>query len=437
MKNGPSRTQAGTNGAVVSHGRYPRRMARVRRLNGGAERPIVITGGAGFIGTNLAHRLLSAKKRVLLFDNLSRRGVERNLAWLRAEHGDLVCHEPGDVRDLPALRQAVKNASQVFHFAAQVAVTTSLEHPIEDFEVNARGTLNLLEALRSLENPPPLLFTSTNKVYGDLRDVKLRMNQGRYEPEQNADRRHGFSELRPLHFHSPYGCSKGAACQYVSDYTRTFGLPTVVFRMSCIYGPHQFGTEDQGWVAHFLIRALDHSPITIYGNGRQVRDVLFVEDLVNALLLAQRHMDSLAGQVFNIGGGPANATSLLELMELIGELHGRHPEVRFADWRPADQPYYVSDTRKFTAATGWSPKVGVRAGVERLYHWLRESHEMPTPRVATRAVGARRNGELGRVSATSIRPKTVPGAKLALLNGSRRKRRAAAKRAQPSLAKAA
>jgi len=356
---------------------WPAPSLRVKPAKG----PVLITGGAGFIGTNLAHRLLSAGQPVLLFDNLSRPGVERNLRWLSQTHGELLQIEVAGVEDMRALRRSVQGASQVFHFAAQVAVTTSLINPIYDFEVNARGTLNLLEAIRALENPPPLIFTSTNKVYGDLKDVALRVNMGRYEPEDAALRENGFSEARPLNFHSPYGCSKGAACQYVLDYARTFHLPAAVFRMSCIYGLHQFGNEDQGWVAHFLIRALQDLPITIYGDGRQVRDVLFVEDLVNAFLLATKNIGAISGQAFNIGGGAANTLSLLELLELIGKLQGRTPKVVFDGWRPADQQYYVSDTRKFSAATGWAAQVGVREGVSRLYQWLLESRERATPPV--------------------------------------------------------
>jgi CDP-paratose 2-epimerase len=333
---------------------------------------VLITGGAGFIGTNLAHRLLASRTPVLLYDNLSRPGVEQNLAWLRATHGNLVQFEHGDVLNSEALRRAVRRASQAFHFAAQVAVTTSLDHPGRDFDINARGTLNLLEALRSSPNRPPLIYTSTNKVYGAMSDVKLRVRQGRYEPEDASIRENGFSEARGLHFHSPYGCSKGAAEQYVLDYSRTFGLHTAVFRMSCIYGLHQFGNEDQGWVAHFLIRALQNQPIAIYGDGRQVRDILFVDDLVDAFLLAQKNIQNLSGEAFNIGGGPANTTSLLELLELIAELRGQSPETHFDAWRTADQQYYVSDPRKFSSATGWSPKVGVREGITRLYEWLKE-----------------------------------------------------------------
>jgi CDP-paratose 2-epimerase len=270
------------------------------------------------------------------------------------------------------LRRCVERAGEVFHFAAQVAVTTSLIDPLHDFEVNARGTVNLLEALQGCVDPPPLVFTSTNKVYGGLDDVALRRNGKRYEPDAEALRRSGISEARPLDFHSPYGCSKGAADQYVVDFARTFGIPAVVFRMSCIYGPHQFGNEDQGWVAHFLIRALQGEPITLYGDGSQVRDILYVEDLVNAFLLAQERMGDISGQAFNMGGGPANTISLLELIDTIGRLHGSAPAVDFDEWRPGDQRYYVSDYGKFEGATGWRPRVGAHEGVERLYGWLRE-----------------------------------------------------------------
>ncbi len=339
-------------------------------LSNQAARPVLITGGCGFIGTNLAHRLLAGGQSVLLYDNLSRPGVERNLKWLRRMHGEDVYIEAADVRDLYALRSAVDRAAQVFHFAAQVAVTTSLTNALHDFEVNARGTVNLLEAIRAQDVPPPLVFTSTNKVYGALPDVKLRLGGGRYEPEDPAIRGHGIAESRPLDFHSPYGCSKGTADQYVLDYSRTFGLPVAVFRMSCIYGPHQFGTEDQGWVAHFLIRALQGEPITIYGDGMQVRDVLYVDDLVDAFLLAQAKMPAVSGQAFNIGGGPDNTISLVELLDMIEQLSGHRPQVRSGAWRPGDQRYYVSDTAKMNGMTGWSPKVGATDGVRRLYEWL-------------------------------------------------------------------
>jgi CDP-paratose 2-epimerase len=335
------------------------------------EGAILITGGAGFIGTNVANRLASGGQRVRVFDNLSRRGVMRNLEWLQRVHGSRIEFVRGDVRNESQVRSALDCVRHVFHFAAQVAVTTSLDDPIHDFEVNCRGTVNLLEAIRKSPNRPSLIFTSTNKVYGDLGGINCEVMGGRYEPRDEQLQTHGFSENRSLAFHSPYGCSKGAACQYVLDYARTFGMRTLVFRMSCIYGPHQFGNEDQGWVAHFLIQALQENPVTIYGDGRQVRDVLFVEDLVNAFLLAEKNIDHLAGEAFNIGGGPRNTISLLELIALIRE-QGHSLNVKFEDWRAADQRYYVSDIRKFQAATGWEPRVGVKEGVKRLRHWLQE-----------------------------------------------------------------
>jgi CDP-paratose 2-epimerase len=351
--------------------------------------PVLITGGSGFIGTNLAHRILSEGRPVLLFDSLSRPGVEQNLRWLRDTHGKLVDVIIADVRDSEAVRRAVQQAGQVFHFAAQVAVTTSLSDPVDDFDVNARGTLNVLEAIRAQSNPPALVFTSTNKVYGALEDVGLRRHNQRYEPTDPSLRQTGVSENRPLDFHSPYGCSKGTADQYVLDYARSYGLRAVVFRMSCIYGPHQFGTEDQGWVAHFLIRALEGQPITLYGDGRQVRDILAVDDLVDAFLLAQSHMGSESGQAFNIGGGPGNTVSLLELLDLIGELLGHKPVYELDAWRTGDQRYYVSDTGKFRRATGWKPRVTVQEGLEQLHRWLTETRPRSPVIASIGGAGAR------------------------------------------------
>ncbi|MDB5905300.1 MAG: NAD-dependent epimerase/dehydratase [Betaproteobacteria bacterium] len=350
----------------------------------------LITGGAGFVGANLAHRLLSEGRPVLILDNLSRAGVEQNLQWLRDVHGAAVELATDDIRDREAVARGVARARQVFHFAAQVAVTTSLVDPVEDFSINAQGTLNVLEAIRAQPAPPPIVMTSTNKVYGGLENVALVRDGQHYAPEEAHLRARGISEAQPLDFHSPYGCSKGTADQYVRDYARTYGVPTVVFRMSCIYGPHQFGTEDQGWVAHFLLRALEGSPITVYGDGMQVRDILFVEDLVEAFLLAERNIGQLSGQAFNIGGGPGNVISLLDLLDCIEALHGVRPQVDFESWRTGDQRYYVSDTTRFQQATGWKPKVAVREGVERLYQWLREARgetSSAPSRAATRVLG--------------------------------------------------
>jgi CDP-paratose 2-epimerase len=334
---------------------------------------ILITGGAGFVGVNLADRLLSEGNQVMVFDNLSRAGVQRNLDWLKVKHQTGLQVMIADIRDRDAVKKAVDGAKHIFHFAAQVAVTTSLVDPFHDFEVNAFGTLNLLEAIRNSSHQPSLLFTSTNKVYGDLEDIKMIMNGSRYHPEKDEIRQQGISEKRNLDFHSPYGCTKGLADQYILDYSRTFGLKTVVFRMSCIYGPHQFGTEDQGWVAHFLIQSLKNNPITLYGNGKQVRDILFVDDLVNAFVLAYQNIENISGNAFNIGGGPKNTISLLELVTLIAKISGSKPNLQFDEWRPSDQKYYVSDFQKFSEATGWLPKNSPLQGVTKLYHWLTEN----------------------------------------------------------------
>ncbi len=341
--------------------------------NGGSTRPVLITGGAGFIGSNLAHRLLQSGERVILFDDLSRPMVARNAEWLRRSHGDRVELCEADVRDATSITEACRGVSLVVHLAAQVAVTTSLRSPLDDFEINARGTLNVLEALRRQPAPPPLIFTSTNKVYGALPDVALREVGRRCEPTDARLLAHGISEARPLDFHSPYGCSKGAADQYVLDYARTFGLSAIALRMSCIYGLRQLGNEEQGWVAHFAIQARKGAPITIYGDGLQVRDVLFADDLVGAILVARAAMPRLRGTAFNLGGGPAHTVSLLELVDLLQEIGGRVPEIRFAPARPGDQRWYVSDLQRFKDATGWTPHVGIREGVTRLCAFLRDS----------------------------------------------------------------
>ncbi len=352
------------------------------KSKGASEGPVTITGGAGFIGTNLAHRLLSEGERVLIYDNLAREGVGRNLDWLVERHGKRVEIRIADVTDGRELEKAVKRSRQIFHFAAQVAVTSSLASPGYDFDVNLKGTFMLLENLRKMPNPPPLVFTSTNKVYGNLESMRLRKNGVRYEPESGKVRAGGIDEKQPLCFLSPYGCSKGAADQYVLDYARSFGIPAAVFRMSCIYGPHQFGTEDQGWVAHFMIRAMENRPIAVYGDGYQVRDVLFVDDLVDAFLLARENMDGIAGRAFNIGGGPGNQTSVVEMIRLVSEVCGYDPQVMFSKWRTGDQKYYVSDTARFSKSTGWSPKVDISEGMRRLYEWLLRERENEAPKLA-------------------------------------------------------
>ena len=332
-------------------------------------RPVLITGGAGFIGSNLADRLASEGHAIRIYDALSRAGVERNLAWLKSIHGDRITSIIGDVRDEDQLVRAAADVKAVFHMAAQVAVTTSLVDPREDFDVNVRGTLNLLDAMRVRQEPVPVIFASTNKVYGDLADFHFDTLHERYEPKSFAARR-GIDESRPLDFHTPSGCSKGAADQYVLDYCRSFGIPTVVFRMSCIYGQRQMGTEDQGWVAHFLIRALEGEPITIYGDGKQVRDILDVGDAADAYVRALDNIDRIAGRAFNLGGGPDNAVSLLELVDEISEIVGRDVELRFEDWRKGDQRWYVSDTHSAREALHLDRPRSWRDGVARLAHWL-------------------------------------------------------------------
>jgi CDP-paratose 2-epimerase len=342
----------------------------------------LVTGGAGFIGSNLAHRLLASGRRVRVLDNLSRPGVEQNLQWLRQQHGELLEFVRADVRDAAAVTQAMAGVQQVFHFAAQVAVTTSLENPQEDFAVNALGTLNVLEAARARPVAPGVILTSTNKVYGGLEDLQLAVQAQRYLPVDAAVAATGIGEARPLDFHSPYGCSKGTADQYVVDYARSYGMTTLVFRMSCIYGPRQFGTEDQGWVAHFILRALRGERITLYGDGMQVRDVLYVDDLVDAFLLAEANAARLKGRAFNMGGGAGNAISLQDLLDRIERLHGQRPAVAFDAWRTGDQRYYVSDTAAFQRETGWQPKVAADEGIERLFEWLTARQHKRSPRAA-------------------------------------------------------
>ncbi len=331
--------------------------------------PILVTGGAGFIGSNIADRLASEGHNVLIYDALTRPGVERNLSWLQQRHGAKITPIQADIRNAADLTRAVNEAQAVFHMAAQVAVTTSMEDPRDDLEINILGTFNLLEALRQKPGTP-VVFASTNKVYGDLADLDFARDGDTYVPVDAAVRAHGIGEDRPLDFHTPYGVSKGAADQYVLDYARSYGVPAAVLRMSCIYGQRQMGTEDQGWVAHFLIRALEGKPITLYGDGYQVRDILDVSNAVEAYLHAWQRIDQVKGRAFNLGGGPANAVSLRALLGHIGDLIGREIDVSFSDWRAGDQRYFVADTRAAEAALGLSPKVAWRDGVAHLARWL-------------------------------------------------------------------
>ena len=326
----------------------------------------LITGGAGLIGCNAARRLAEQGHDVLVLDNFSRKGAEENMQWLR-RHG-AVASIRADVRDFPTLQRIVAEGFDVvLHLAAQVAVTNSVRDPREDFEINALGTFNVCEAVRLRCPEAILLNASTNKVYGGMEDVRIAEAEDRY---RYADLPQGISEERLLDFHSPYGCSKGAADQYVRDYARIYGLRTVTFRQSCIYGPRQFGVEDQGWVAWFAIAAGLGLPLTIYGDGKQVRDVLYVGDLIDCYLHAVAEIDQASGQAYNIGGGPSNTLSLLELLGHLERLGGRPIPRRFADWRPGDQPVFICDLTKAEAELGWSPKTSVEEGVAELWTWV-------------------------------------------------------------------
>ncbi|HET7274963.1 MAG TPA: GDP-mannose 4,6-dehydratase [Longimicrobiaceae bacterium] len=335
----------------------------------------LITGGAGFIGSNLANSFLADGEPVVVADNFSRDGVRNNVDWLREKHGDLLTVRSVDVSDADAIGPLVLGAGRVFHLAAQVAVTTSLQDPALDLQSNLVGTFNVLEAARRATVPPAMLFTSTNKVYGALEGIRVHKSGDSY---RYADGRPGISEEAPLDFHSPYGCSKGAADQYVRDYARIYGLPTTVFRMSCIFGTRQFGTEDQGWVAHFARSLLGSAPITIFGDGCQVRDILWIGDLVRAMRRAVDRIDDTRGQIFNMGGGEDNAVTVRQVIDRLMAITGREVPVTLAPWRPGDQRIYISDASKAQRALDWKPRIHWTDGLEKLVGWLR-SADLSTP----------------------------------------------------------
>ena len=342
-----------------------------------AGKRVLITGGAGFIGANLADRLANDGCEVVVLDALARPGVDRNLEWLEGRHRSLRAIR-ADVRDATAVTEAVRGADAVFHLAAQVAVTTSLDDPVDDFEVNLRGTLNVLEAARRSGRETPVIFASTNKVFGDLGDLAMALEGDAWKPADATVRANGVGEDRPLDFHTPYGVSKGGADQYVLDYARSYGLPTAVLRMSCIYGPRQMGTEDQGWVAHFAIRALEGRPITLYGDGRQVRDILDVADCVEAYVQCWRRIGAVSGQAFNLGGGPNNAVSLRQVIGFIEAETGRRAELRLSDWRAGDQKWFVADARRAHRLLGLPRPRAWRDGVAGLIAWLAEERGLKT-----------------------------------------------------------
>lgn len=334
---------------------------------------ILITGGAGFIGVNAALRFLAKGWNVVLFDNLSRRGTDLNMKTLEERFAGKYTFVKGDIRtDAKKLQELAEQSDVVLHLAAQVAVTTSVVRPREDFEINALGTFNVLEAVRESKKRPMVLYASTNKVYGGLEHLQVLEQDKRYAFAGGLT---GVSEREPLDFHSPYGCSKGAADQYVRDYSRLYDMKTVVFRQSCIYGPQQFGVEDQGWVAWFLIAAMLGRPVTVYGNGKQVRDLLFVDDLIDCYEAAIENIHRVSGSVFNLGGGANNTISLREFLEHLSGPLGLTLNQSFGDVRPGDQPIFVSDNSKAKAELRWEPKVGVEEGIAKLHHWLAENKQ--------------------------------------------------------------
>lgn len=332
----------------------------------------LITGGAGFIGCNYAARCLSRGEQVVIFDNLSRRGADLNIEWL-SDQFDRKSFEliKADIRDAEAIKTAARGADRILHLAAQVAVTTSVTDPKTDFEINANGTFNALEAARASNRRPAFLYASTNKVYGGMEDVPVIETETRYDYKDLPE---GASETQALDFHSPYGCSKGCGDQYVRDYHRIYNLPTIVFRQSCIYGTRQFGVEDQGWLAWFIIAAVTGRSITIYGNGKQVRDVLFIDDLLDAYDAAFRNVSSSSGQIFNIGGGRENSLAIwTEFEPLLEKMLGRKIKTRIKEWRPGDQPVFISDIRKARKILGWQPIISVEQGIRRLFDWVKEN----------------------------------------------------------------
>ena len=338
-------------------------------------RHYLVTGGAGFIGSNYVHRLVDRGEKVTLYDNLSRGGAPRNLDWLKHNFGDDAFQViVGDIRDASRIQEAARAADVIVHLAGQVAVTTSVNDPRDDFESNALGTFNVLEAARLSGRDPIFIYSSTNKVYGGMEDVELAEEPTRW---RYRDLLHGCPETQPLDFHSPYGCSKGAGDQYVRDYSRIYGLRSVVFRQSCIYGPRQFGIEDQGWVAWFMIAAVTGRPMTVYGDGKQVRDILYVDDLLNGYDVAVEKIDAAAGQVYNMGGGPDNVMSVwAEFGPMLENLMGEKLEVGRGDWRPGDQRVFYADIRKVERELGWKPQVGVQEGIGRLFNWVKENKDL-------------------------------------------------------------
>jgi CDP-paratose 2-epimerase len=325
---------------------------------------ILITGGCGFIGCNTAAKYMKEGHKVTVLDNLSRKGSEKNLEWLRTQ---------GDFKfvklDLSMMFPAgmYSHFDIIFHFAAQVAVTKSIINPMYDFLVNASGTLLLLDAIQRSSQNPIFIYSSTNKVYGSLAGLKVTEEEKRYKFTYFEK---GIPGDQPLDFHSPYGCSKGCADQYIRDFARIYGMKTVVLRQSCIYGPHQFGIEDQGWIAHFIMKHLAGETITIFGDGKQVRDVLHIDDLLVYFDRIIENIETARGQIYNIGGGFLNQISVLECLDYISELSGKKVKYDFSGWRQGDQRVYVSDITKAYADLNYYPRISPKEGIKDLYKWI-------------------------------------------------------------------
>jgi CDP-paratose 2-epimerase len=330
---------------------------------------LLITGGCGFIGTNFAEYFAKKGWTITLLDNLSRKGSSENLAWLQKNYPDMRFVKADIRTDNAILEEEVKKHDVIFHLAAQVAVTTSVQNPREDFEINVVGTLNVLEAVRTTKATPIIIFASTNKVYGGMEDIVIVEHGDRYI---YRDLPQGIPENRLLDFHSPYGCSKGTADQYMRDYSRIYGMKTVVFRQSCIYGPRQYGIEDQGWIAWFTIAALLNRPTTIYGDGKQVRDVLHVADLARAYEIAVENIEVAKGEVFNIGGGANFSLAVKEVFPLLEKFLGRPVPHTFGEWRPGDQQVYISDIAKAKEKLKWEPTISPEEGIRTLFAWCQQ-----------------------------------------------------------------
>jgi len=337
------------------------------------KKTILVTGGCGFIGTNAADFYLKNDYKVVAFDNLSRVGAKENLKWLKRQKGNFIFVK-GDIRDDKKLLEAFKKyiPDLVLHLAAQVTMVTSVENPREDFEINALGTFNVLEAMRKTKCKAPALYSSTNKVMGELLYIPVIERGKRYDYKNIK----GVNENFPLDFHGPYGCSKGCGDQYFLDYARIYGLNTIIFRQSGIYGPHQFGIEEQGWLAWFCNVLLFNRPVTIFGNGKQVRDVLYVDDLIRAYDFASKNIEKTRGKAYTIGGGPKFSLSIWELFEILEKLTGKKFNYSFGSWRPGDQKVYISDVSRAKKDFGWSPKISPKEGVEKLYNWISQNKNL-------------------------------------------------------------